>query len=152
MLQVLHARQECGDLREASRRTPYKVPLFRCQESLFFLLSSSNIQDPAHLTVQAETAQSILDAVSTMSKTILILGASWSGLTVTHKYARIPFLAGKLLNLHVADCLLSRLLKQTLNTLKDYHIILVSPTTHLYCNLAAVRGKVELVLMLDHAK
>ncbi|KAL5316849.1 hypothetical protein ACEPPN_015900, partial [Leptodophora sp. 'Broadleaf-Isolate-01'] len=53
-----------------------------------------------------------------MAKTIVVLGASYAGLTVTHK-----------------------LLKNTLRNKKgEYKIVLVSPTTHHYWNLASVRG------------
>ncbi|KAG4437554.1 hypothetical protein IFR05_006941 [Cadophora sp. M221] len=53
-----------------------------------------------------------------MAKTIVILGASYAGLTVTHK-----------------------LLKNTLrNKNGEYKIVLVSPTTHHYWNLASVRA------------
>ncbi|KAK0102162.1 hypothetical protein ONS95_001042 [Cadophora gregata] len=53
-----------------------------------------------------------------MAKTIAILGASYAGLTVTHK-----------------------LLKTTLKDKKgEYKIVLVSPTTHHYWNLASVRA------------
>ncbi|PVH82659.1 AMID-like mitochondrial oxidoreductase-like protein [Cadophora sp. DSE1049] len=53
-----------------------------------------------------------------MAKTIVILGASYAGLTVTHK-----------------------LLKNTLKNKKgEYKIVLVSPTTHHYWNLASVRA------------
>ncbi|KAJ8071837.1 hypothetical protein OCU04_002150 [Sclerotinia nivalis] len=52
-----------------------------------------------------------------MSKTILILGASYAGLTVAHK-----------------------LLKSTLPAVPDLKIVLVSPTTHLYWNMASVRA------------
>ncbi|KAH7313097.1 AMID-like mitochondrial oxidoreductase-like protein [Rhexocercosporidium sp. MPI-PUGE-AT-0058] len=53
-----------------------------------------------------------------MAKTIVILGASYAGLTVTHK-----------------------LLKSTLRNRKgEYKIVLVSPTTHHYWNLASVRA------------
>ncbi|KAH8783661.1 hypothetical protein BGZ57DRAFT_885053 [Hyaloscypha finlandica] len=53
-----------------------------------------------------------------MSKTILILGASFAGLQIAH-----------------------RLLKYTLPGLKDtYKVIVVSPTDHHYWNLAAVRA------------
>jgi hypothetical protein len=33
-----------------------------------------------------------------------------------------------------------RLLRKTLNTVKDYKIVLVSTSTHVYWNLASVRG------------
>jgi len=57
-----------------------------------------------------------------MAKTIAILGASYAGLTVTHK-----------------------LLKNTLKNKKgEYKIVLVSPTTHHYWNLASVRGGLPL--------
>ncbi|APA05318.1 hypothetical protein SS1G_09719 [Sclerotinia sclerotiorum 1980 UF-70] len=52
-----------------------------------------------------------------MSKTVLILGASYAGLTVAHK-----------------------LLKSTLPAVPDLKIVLVSPTTHLYWNMASVRA------------
>ncbi|PSS25761.1 hypothetical protein M430DRAFT_33354 [Amorphotheca resinae ATCC 22711] len=52
-----------------------------------------------------------------MSKTILILGASYAGLATAHI-----------------------LLKKTLPTLKDYKVVLVSPTTHMYWNLASPRA------------
>ncbi|KAH6717235.1 AMID-like mitochondrial oxidoreductase-like protein [Leptodontidium sp. MPI-SDFR-AT-0119] len=53
-----------------------------------------------------------------MAKTIVVLGASYAGLTVTHK-----------------------LLKNTLRNKKgEYKIVLVSPTTHHYWNLASVRA------------
>ncbi|QSZ33490.1 hypothetical protein DSL72_005058 [Monilinia vaccinii-corymbosi] len=52
-----------------------------------------------------------------MAKTILILGASYVGLTIAHK-----------------------LLKTTLPSVPDLKIILVSPTTHLYWNMASVRA------------
>ncbi|KAB8301483.1 hypothetical protein EYC80_003339 [Monilinia laxa] len=52
-----------------------------------------------------------------MVKTILILGASYVGLTVAHK-----------------------LLKTTLPSVPDLKVILVSPTTHLYWNMASVRA------------
>ncbi|TEY64478.1 hypothetical protein BOTCAL_0147g00200 [Botryotinia calthae] len=52
-----------------------------------------------------------------MSKTVLILGASYVGLTVAHK-----------------------LLKTTLSAVPDLKIVLVSPTTHLYWNMASVRA------------
>jgi NADH dehydrogenase FAD-containing subunit len=53
-----------------------------------------------------------------MAKTILILGASYAGLQVTH-----------------------RLLKHTLPGLKeDYKVIVVSPSSHHYWNLASVRA------------
>ncbi|RAL64255.1 hypothetical protein DID88_002147 [Monilinia fructigena] len=52
-----------------------------------------------------------------MAKTILILGASYAGLTVAHK-----------------------LLKTTLPSVPDLKVILVSPTTHLYWNMASVRA------------
>ncbi|TGO36770.1 hypothetical protein BHYA_0115g00200 [Botrytis hyacinthi] len=51
-----------------------------------------------------------------MSKTVLILGASYVGLTVAHK-----------------------LLKTTLSAVPELKIVLVSPTTHLYWNMASVR-------------
>ncbi|ESZ95472.1 hypothetical protein SBOR_4126 [Sclerotinia borealis F-4128] len=50
-----------------------------------------------------------------MAKTILILGASYAGLTVAHK-----------------------LLKTTLPAIPDLKVILVSPTTHLYWNMASI--------------
>ncbi|KAE9370961.1 FAD/NAD(P)-binding domain-containing protein [Stipitochalara longipes BDJ] len=52
-----------------------------------------------------------------MAKTVVILGAGWAGLPLAHK-----------------------LLKYTLPKVKDLKIILVSPNTHFYWNLAAVRG------------
>lgn len=52
-----------------------------------------------------------------MTKTILILGASYAGLTVAHT-----------------------LLKKTFTSVKDYKVVLVSPTTHFYLNLASVRA------------
>ena len=53
-----------------------------------------------------------------MAKTVVILGAGWAGLPLAHK-----------------------LLKYTLPKVKDaLKIILVSPSTHFYWNLAAVRG------------
>ena len=52
-----------------------------------------------------------------MAKTILILGASFTGLKVAHS-----------------------LLKSTLPVVKDLKVILVSPTTHAYFNLAAPRA------------
>lgn len=52
-----------------------------------------------------------------MSKTILILGASYAGLNIAHS-----------------------LLKRTLTTVKDYKVILVSPTSHHYHNIASVRA------------
>ncbi|TQS34807.1 hypothetical protein Golomagni_04797 [Golovinomyces magnicellulatus] len=53
-----------------------------------------------------------------MTKTILILGASYVGLSVAHS-----------------------LLKNTLkNTQNEYKVVLVSPTTHHYWNMAAVRA------------
>ncbi|PVH68333.1 FAD/NAD(P)-binding domain-containing protein [Cadophora sp. DSE1049] len=50
-------------------------------------------------------------------KTILILGGSLGGLAVAHT-----------------------VLKKTLNTIKDYKIVLVSTSTHIYWNLASVRA------------
>jgi len=52
-----------------------------------------------------------------MGKTVVILGAGWAGLPLAHK-----------------------LLKYTLPKIKDLKVILVSPNTHFYWNLAAVRG------------
>ncbi|RFU35697.1 hypothetical protein B7463_g720, partial [Scytalidium lignicola] len=52
-----------------------------------------------------------------MVKTIVILGASFAGLTVAHK-----------------------LLKNTYKDVKDFKVILVSNTTHAYWNLASVRA------------
>ncbi|KAE8447739.1 hypothetical protein EG329_010133 [Mollisiaceae sp. DMI_Dod_QoI] len=53
-----------------------------------------------------------------MAKTIVILGASYAGLTIAHK-----------------------LLKHTLKTVKEeYKVVVVSPTTHHYWNLASVRA------------
>ncbi|RDW91953.1 hypothetical protein BP5796_01347 [Coleophoma crateriformis] len=52
-----------------------------------------------------------------MSKTIVILGASYAGLLVAHK-----------------------LLKHTLPVVKDFKVVLVSPSTHIYGNLASVRA------------
>jgi NADH dehydrogenase FAD-containing subunit len=52
-----------------------------------------------------------------MAKTVVILGAGWAGLPLAHK-----------------------LLKYTLPKVKDLKVILVSPNTHFYWNLAAVRG------------
>ncbi|TGO58011.1 hypothetical protein BOTNAR_0189g00130 [Botryotinia narcissicola] len=52
-----------------------------------------------------------------MSKTVLILGASYVGLTIAHK-----------------------LFKTTLSAVPELKIVLVSPTTHLYWNMASVRG------------
>ncbi|KAH8590442.1 hypothetical protein B0O99DRAFT_521483 [Bisporella sp. PMI_857] len=52
-----------------------------------------------------------------MTKTILVLGGAYAGLTVTHT-----------------------LLKKTLSTVKDYKIVLVAPETELYMNMASVRG------------
>ncbi|RKF77604.1 Oxidoreductase ptaL [Golovinomyces cichoracearum] len=55
-----------------------------------------------------------------MAKTILILGASYVGLSVAHSYS---------------------LLKNTLkNNRDDYKVVLVSPTTHHYWNMASVRA------------
>ena len=53
----------------------------------------------------------------TMAKTVVILGAGWAGLPLAHK-----------------------LLKYTLPKVKDLKVVLVSPNTHFYWNLAAVRG------------
>ncbi|KAN0105956.1 FAD/NAD(P)-binding domain containing protein [Hyaloscypha variabilis] len=52
-----------------------------------------------------------------MAKTVVILGAGWAGLPLAHK-----------------------LLKYTLPKVKELKVILVSPNTHFYWNLAAVRG------------
>jgi apoptosis-inducing factor 2 len=52
-----------------------------------------------------------------MAKTVVILGAGWAGLPLAHK-----------------------LLKYTLPKVEDLKVILVSPNTHFYWNLAAVRG------------
>lgn len=52
-----------------------------------------------------------------MAKTVVILGAGWAGLPLAHK-----------------------LLKYTLPKVKDLKVILISPNTHFYWNLAAVRG------------
>jgi NADH dehydrogenase FAD-containing subunit len=52
-----------------------------------------------------------------MAKTVVILGAGWAGLPLAHK-----------------------LLKDTLPKVKELKVILVSPNTHFYWNLAAVRG------------
>ncbi|KAL5321331.1 hypothetical protein ACEPPN_012146 [Leptodophora sp. 'Broadleaf-Isolate-01'] len=52
-----------------------------------------------------------------MAKKVVILGAGWAGLPLAHK-----------------------LLKYTLPKIKDLKIILVSPNSHFYWNLAAVRG------------
>jgi len=54
-----------------------------------------------------------------MTKTILILGASYTGLAIAHT-----------------------LLKKTLTTVKDYKVVLVSTTSHHYWNLASVRAVV----------
>src|ERR1700722_9692024 len=52
-----------------------------------------------------------------MAKTVVILGASFAGLKIAHS-----------------------LLKTTLPAVKDLKVILVSPTTHAYFNLAAPRA------------
>jgi len=52
-----------------------------------------------------------------MAKTVVILGASFAGLKIAHS-----------------------LLKTTLPAVKDLKVILVSPTTHVYFNLAAPRA------------
>jgi NADH dehydrogenase FAD-containing subunit len=52
-----------------------------------------------------------------MAKAVVILGAGWAGLPLAHK-----------------------LLKYTLPKVKNLKVILVSPNTHFYWNLAAVRG------------
>jgi len=52
-----------------------------------------------------------------MAKTVVILGSGWAGLPLAHK-----------------------LLKYTLPKVKELKVILVSPNTHFYWNLAAVRG------------
>jgi len=52
-----------------------------------------------------------------MGKTVVILGASYVGLTVAHK-----------------------LLKTTLPFVKDFKVILVNPSTHMYWNTASVRA------------
>ena len=52
-----------------------------------------------------------------MATTVVILGAGWAGLPLAHK-----------------------LLKYTLPKLKTLKVILVSPNTHFYWNVAAVRG------------
>ncbi|RGP62372.1 apoptosis-inducing factor 2 [Fusarium sporotrichioides] len=52
-----------------------------------------------------------------MSKTVVILGAGWAGLPLTHK-----------------------LLKYTLPKIPNLQVILVSPNTHFFWNVAATRG------------
>lgn len=61
-----------------------------------------------------------------MAKTVVILGAGWAGLPLAHK-----------------------LLKHTLPKVKDLKVILVSPNTHFYWNLAAVRAVIPGTLTDD---
>lgn len=71
-----------------------------------------------------------------MPKTILILGASFAGLQIAHKYDphRFQFQLRQLTKK-------LRLLKHTLPSLMDsYKVVVVSPTDHHYWNLASVRG------------
>ncbi|POS84695.1 hypothetical protein EPUL_003009 [Erysiphe pulchra] len=61
-----------------------------------------------------------------MAKTVLILGASYVGLGVTHGHATST---------------LSPVLKHALKNKQDeYRVVLVSPTTHHYWNIASVRA------------
>jgi NADH dehydrogenase FAD-containing subunit len=52
-----------------------------------------------------------------MSKTVVVLGAGWAGLPLTHK-----------------------LLKYTLPKIPDLKVVLISPNTHFFWNVAATRG------------
>lgn len=52
-----------------------------------------------------------------MSRTVLVLGASYAGIVVAHK-----------------------LLKHTRSAVKDFKVVLVNPSTHFYWNLASVRA------------
>lgn len=61
-----------------------------------------------------------------MAKTVVILGAGWAGLPLAHK-----------------------LLKHTLPKVKDLKVILVSPNTHFFWNLAAVRAVIPGTLTDD---